>query len=101
MPDTLLSLFPNPDDLVSLEPEELGAVILEVAAGVMQNDMFSIADLLAPLFPLSGNGYPVKLQSDFRLALAEPLSWLTNQGLVMLDPGSLRAGTARRAAARN
>jgi hypothetical protein len=85
MPDNLLSLFPNPDNLLSLEPEELGGVVLEVAPGVMQNGMFS-TELLAPLFPLGGNGYPVGRQSEVRLTLAEALSWLTNQGLMMLDP---------------
>ena len=41
MPDTLLSMFPNLDDLLSLPPEELGRVILEIASGVMQNGMFT------------------------------------------------------------
>jgi hypothetical protein len=50
MPDTLLSMFPNLDDLLSLPPEELGRVILEIASGVMQNGMFNMAGLLAPLF---------------------------------------------------
>jgi hypothetical protein len=86
MPDTLLSIFSNPDDLLSSQPEDLGGVILEVAPGVMQNGMFNIAGLLTPLFPTIGNGYPVGLQNQVRLAIAEALSWLTNQGLVMLDP---------------
>jgi hypothetical protein len=86
VPDTLLSLFLNPNDLLSLEPEELGGVILKVAPGVMQNGVFNIGGLLAPLFPPNGKGYPVGLHNDVRLAIAEALSWLTNQGLVMLDP---------------
>ncbi len=56
MPDTLLSIFPNPDDLLSLPPEELGGVILEIAPGVMQNGMFNMAGLLAQLFPSIENG---------------------------------------------
>jgi hypothetical protein len=79
MPDTLLSIFSNPDDLLSSQPEDLGGVILEVAPGVMQNGMFNIAGLLTPLFPTIGNGYPVGLQNQVRLAIAEALSWLTNQ----------------------
>jgi hypothetical protein len=86
MPDTLLSLFPDPNDLLSREPEELGGAVLEVAPGVMQNGMFNIPGLLAPLFPPTRNGYPVGLQNEVRLAVAEALSWLVNQGLVMLDP---------------
>jgi hypothetical protein len=89
MPNNLLSLYPNPDNLLSLEPEELGGAIIEVAPGVMQNSTFDIASLLAPLFPQVGNAYPRGLHNQVRLALAEALSWLTNQGLVMPDPDSI------------
>jgi hypothetical protein len=85
MPDTLLSLFPKPDDLLSQQPKELGGAILEIAPGVMQNGMFNMASLLAQLFPQIGIGYPSG-REQVRLAIAEALSWLTNQGLVMLDP---------------
>lgn len=36
MTHTLLSIFPNPDDLLSLGAEELGGVLLEIVPGVMQ-----------------------------------------------------------------
>jgi hypothetical protein len=58
MPDTLLSLFPNPNDLLSLEPEDLGGAILEIAPDVMQNGMFNTDGLLAQLFRPIGNRYP-------------------------------------------
>src|SRR5271166_1419557 len=86
MPDTLLSIFPKPEDLLALPPEELGGVILEIAPGVMQNGMFNTASLLAQLFSPIGNSYPSGVHEQVRLAVAEALSWLTNQGLVMLDP---------------
>jgi hypothetical protein len=87
MSNTLLSLFPNHDDLLSQQPEDLGGAILEIAPGVMQNGMFNTAALLAQLFPQVGNtGYPRGLHEQVRLAIAEALSWLTNRGLVMLDP---------------
>jgi hypothetical protein len=86
MPDTLLSIFPNPADLLSLEPEELAGAILEISPGVMQNGMFNMESLLAQLFRTIGNSYPSGLHERVRLAIAEALSWLTNQGLVMLDP---------------
>jgi hypothetical protein len=86
MPDTLPSLFPNPDDLLSVQPEDLGGAILEIAPGVMQNGMFNTASLLAQLFPQIGTGYPPGLHEQIRLAIAEALSWLMNRGLVMLGP---------------
>jgi hypothetical protein len=52
----------------------------------MQNGMFNVASLLAQLFSPIGNSYPSGAHEQVRLALAEALSWLTNQGLVMLDP---------------
>jgi len=66
MPDTLLSMFPNPDDLLSLPPEELGRVILEIASGVMQNGMFNMAGLLAPLFRPVGK-QPLRLSIRLQL----------------------------------
>jgi hypothetical protein len=50
LPETLLTIFPNPDDLLALEPEDLAGVLLEVVPGVMQNGHFGIQDLLAQLF---------------------------------------------------
>ena len=50
MVDSLLSIFPTPDDLLALEPEELGGVLLEIAPSVMQNEMFTVADFAAQLF---------------------------------------------------
>jgi hypothetical protein len=57
MPDTLLSIFPNPEDLLALPPEELGGVIHEIAPGIMQNGMFNVASLLAQLFSPIGNSF--------------------------------------------
>jgi hypothetical protein len=86
MPDTLLSIFPKPEDLLALQPEDLAGVIHEIVPGVMQNGMFNTGALLAQLFSPIGNRYPPGVHEQVRLAIAEALSWLTNQGLVMLDP---------------
>ena len=61
-------------------------MILEVAPGVIQNGMFNIHSLLAPLFPVVGTSYPQGMQRPVTLALAEALSWLVSQGLLILDP---------------
>jgi uncharacterized protein (TIGR02391 family) len=84
MPNTLLSTFPLPDDLLALEPEELGGVLLEVIPGVLQNQIFGVGDLTAQLFV--PEGYPSGVQVPVMLAIAEALSWLIGQGLVVQDP---------------
>jgi hypothetical protein len=86
MADNLFTIFPNPDDLLTLEAEELGGVLLEIVPGVMQNGMFDVGALLAPLFPPFEPGYPPGLQSQVRIVIAEALSWLVSQGLLILDP---------------
>ena len=86
MADSLFTIFPNHQDLLSLELEELGGVLLEIVPGVMQNGMFNTGSLMAPLFPTIGAGYPPGLQSPVRIAIAEALSWLIGQGLLILDP---------------
>src|SRR5260221_9345465 len=86
MADTLLSFFPTPDDLLRAEVDELAPVVLVVAPGVMQNEMFNIASLITPLYPLTGGGYPSPSQVEIRRALAEALSWLENQGTIIKEP---------------
>ena len=61
-------------------------MILEIAPGAIQNGMFNTHSLLAPLFPTVGNSYPQGMNRPVRLALAEALSWLVNEGLLVLDP---------------
>jgi hypothetical protein len=62
MTHTLLSIFPDPNDLLSLEAEELGCVLLDVAPGVVQNGMFGIGALVATLFSTIGPGYSPGVQ---------------------------------------
>jgi uncharacterized protein (TIGR02391 family) len=82
MTQTLLAVFPNSKDLLALEPEELGGVVLEVAS-----EMFNINGLLDPLFGRPGSSYPSDSHRPVELALAEALSWLVSQGLIIRDPG--------------
>jgi hypothetical protein len=84
---TLLSIFPQSESLLALEPEELGGVILELTPGILQNGMFSFGALTAPLFPAFGAGYPPGQSRAVELAIAEGLSWLVSQGLLVIDPG--------------
>ena len=87
MTHTLLSIFPNPSDLLALEPEELGGVILELVPAHLQNGKFNIESLLAPVFQPFGQSYGPGYRRPVELALAESLSWLVGQGPLVLDPG--------------
>jgi hypothetical protein len=43
---TLLSLFPKPEDVLALTPEDFGGVIIELIPPLLQNGMFNPATLL-------------------------------------------------------
>jgi hypothetical protein len=87
MTQSLLLIFPNLCDLLALEPEELGGVILEVAPMVMQNGLFTSHSFLAQLFTSVGPSYPHGNHRKVELAIAEAMSWLETQGLIIHDPG--------------
>jgi hypothetical protein len=44
---TLLSLFPKPEDVLALTPEDFGGVIIELMPPMLQSNMFNPAALLA------------------------------------------------------
>jgi hypothetical protein len=89
MTQSLLSIFPNPEDLLSLEPEDLAGVLLEVVPGVMQNGHFGFGDLEAQLFRPFGETYSQGVHRPVELAIAEAVSWLVSQGLLVIDPSGL------------
>ena len=83
----LLTLFPQPQDLLALTPGDLGGAIIEAVPPLIQNGMFNIDSLLNPLYQIVGASFPSATQGPVRLAFAEALSWLTTQGLIVIDPG--------------
>jgi uncharacterized protein Ymh len=83
---TLLSLFPKPEDLLALTPEDLGGVIIEVMPPLLQNGMLNIGVFSAVLYPSVGPSYPSGTQRAVHLALAEAMSWLETYGLMVIDP---------------
>ena len=86
MSKSLLSILPKPNDLLALAPEDLGGVIIEVVPSLIQRGMFNINSLLSPLYPVAGTAYPASSQHAVVLALAEALTWLSTQGLIVIDP---------------
>jgi hypothetical protein len=85
MAQNLISIFPNYNDLLSLEPEELGGILVEIIPSVMQNNLFNIAPLCTQVFQPVGS-YPPGAHRPVVLALAEAVAWLVTQGLLLQDP---------------
>ncbi len=83
MAPTLLEIFPEPDDLLAVEPEELAGVLMEVIPGVSQHAGFLHTNLFEQLRPLQGPRYPngPKLEQVSR-AIMEAMAWLESQGLI-------------------
>jgi uncharacterized protein (TIGR02391 family) len=101
---SLLSIFPTPDDLLALMPEDLGGAIVEIAPSVAQRGMFNIDSFVVPLYPVAGTGYPEASRDAVIMALAESLSWLSAQGLIVRDlqqPARWYRLTRRAASLRN
>ena len=89
---SLLELFPTPQDLYAVSPEDLGGVVIEIAPAFLQNGMFGIHALLNSLYPIVPPSYPPGTQQDVGKALEEALSWLVTQGLLIValdQPGHL------------
>jgi hypothetical protein len=84
---TLLEIFPDARELLALEPEELAGVLIELLPGISQESGFQFGNLTEPVFrPLQGNGYGPGIFHEVALALAEALSWLEAQGLIVQNP---------------
>jgi uncharacterized protein (TIGR02391 family) len=83
----LLSIFPEPKDLLALMPEELAGVLVETIPSVSQSAGFVMANFIDKLFPIGGAGYPPGVRGDVEIAIAEAMSWLETQGIIVRNPG--------------
>jgi hypothetical protein len=89
---SLLSLFPKPEDMLALTPEDFGGVIIELMPPLLQNGLFNPAALIAQAYQLVGPSYPPGSRRAVELAVAEGISWLITQGLLVPDPGQPSPG---------
>ena len=99
---TLTSLFPDPDVLLALPPEELGPIILRLAFEARPNGPILPNDVEAQVNGnhAGQNGYPVGKRPDAYLALSEAWNWLKVHGLVVpTDPSAPWLQVTRRGAA--
>ena len=83
---TLLTTLPRPEDLLALMPEELAGILIEIIPGVSQRSGFLISNFMEQLFPPHSGGYPPQSQEAIAVALAEALSWLVTQGMIIQNP---------------
>src|SRR5438105_9773382 len=78
---TLGEIFPDPQQLLALQPEELAGVLIEIG------DFRLFKNLKAQVFSSSQGGDQTGwLADEVELALAEALSWLETQGIIVRHP---------------
>jgi hypothetical protein len=70
---TLLSLFPKPEDVLTLTPEDFGGVIIELMPPLLQNGLFNPAALIGQAYQLAGPSYPPGSRRAVELAIAEAI----------------------------
>jgi uncharacterized protein (TIGR02391 family) len=89
----LSELFPDAETLLALEPEELGAAILEINGG---RENFTQDTFTGPIYraPARMQGWPQDSQHRVRYAVAEAFAWLERSGLIMQDFMQPGAGSA-------
>jgi len=87
MADDLRSYFPDPQTLLSLHPEELAGVLLEMVPDVRQAQHFHVGSFVSDFlfYPHDPRSWPHEVRSDVENAVFESLSWLTTQGLVLRE----------------
>jgi uncharacterized protein (TIGR02391 family) len=88
----LLQILPTPEDLLALEPEDLAGVLIEVLPALMQEAGVTYQAIDSALYPPHAGGpvpagYPQSTRDAVGLALAEALSWMETQGLLVRNPG--------------
>jgi uncharacterized protein (TIGR02391 family) len=90
----LVQAIPDPDTLLALEPEELGAklifLIRERQKLPGEGEMFHPNNFLMELWEErhSYPTYPQRYRAEINLAVSEALAWLHAQGLVVPAPDS-------------
>lgn len=83
-----IAAVPDVDVFLSLEPEELGdLILLKAAESSMQNSIFCAGDIThRGLYPVEGNGpYPNSKRREVELATSEALAYLEFNGLIVRD----------------
>ncbi len=84
---SIFSLLPDPEVLLSLEPEELARVVLEYLSSLSPTEGGQLNRYNFSL-PHTVQGYPPHYQNRISQALMEAWVWLEREGLIAPEPGS-------------
>ncbi|MCX6691958.1 MAG: TIGR02391 family protein [Methanoregula sp.] len=92
MPGRLYDLFPDPDALLSLEPEELAGVVLEFLNSLGPEYSGQYLNSHNFSLPHTVDGYPQQKKDEILKALMEAWVWLEREGMLAPQPGSFNEG---------
>src|SRR3990170_3998254 len=90
----LLEKVPNADDVIALEPEELGGILILMIKSRIEKErqgMVHLGHLTGEVLrdnPTGHGNYPREKWSAVEAALVEAWNWLEVQGLVVPSSGS-------------
>jgi uncharacterized protein (TIGR02391 family) len=88
MPERLYDIFPDPDALLALEPEELAGVVLEFLNSLNNQTASQLLNTHNFSLPNTVEGYPPERKGEILKALMESWGWLEREGLIAPRPGS-------------
>jgi len=86
--------LPDPESIISMEPEELGGFLLEFFHSIKEKDRQQRVmglDWLGGSFPV--DEYPGKYRDAVSLSLMEAWSWLEREGLIAPCPKRIAEGS--------
>ncbi len=85
----LADIFPDVETVLAIEPEELGAVLIELWEGAANrhDDTCLVETFASELFTPGQLRYPANKQQALYRCIAEAMSWLEREGLIIHEPG--------------
>ncbi len=81
------SIIPDPESLLTLEPEELAGVLLEYFNSISASSQKAQMNINLFCAEHALNGYPNEYHDRISQALAEAWIWLEREGLIAQRPG--------------
>jgi uncharacterized protein (TIGR02391 family) len=79
--------LPDVEIFLSLEPEELGCILLaEAIPPTLQNGIFQAGNITYGFYHPDGQIYPANKKKEIEKAVIEAINWLRSEGLVVPAP---------------
>jgi len=82
----LFSVIPEVRDVLALEPEDLAGILLELVPHLPQAPRFLVGSFMSRTAPYNRE-YPPGADGDIGVAVAEAMSWMETQGIIVQEPG--------------